>query len=267
MVEFKRILLFGYGNLASSILQGWLASGLEPQRFTIYNPRHKPTPAGVRFTTQITQGPFDALVLGIKPQKLDEVAREVEPLAGPRTLLISLLAGVELVALTKRFPRAGGHARWLPNLATAVRMSPNVLLGPNLSAAQRALLTDLAARLGSAEWLEDEAQIDLIAALTASGPGFVYRFINALAAGAGELGLDPALAQRLAVQTVAGAAALASSSPQSPAELARRVASPGGMTQKGLDVLDNNGALERLITLCLAAARDRAGELGAAARD
>ena len=58
---------------------------------------------------------------------------------------------------------------------------------------------------------------------------------------------------------VAGAAVLASSSPQSPAELARRVASPGGMTQKGLDVLDNNGALERLVTLCLAAARDRAG--------
>lgn len=266
-MDFKRILLFGYGTMASAMLEGWLASGLEPTRFTIYNPRPKPVPAGVAFTSDLPPGSFDALVLGVKPQKLGEVASEVEPLAGPETVLISILAGVDLTTLAGRFPRAGGIARLMPNLAVAIRQSPNALMAQGMDQSQREALTDLAARLGSAEWLEDEAQIDLIAALTASGPGFVYRFMDALAAGARELGLDPALARRLAVQTVAGAAALASSSPQSPAELARRVASPGGMTQKGLDVLDDNGALERLITLCLAAARDRAGELAAAARD
>ena len=264
---FDRILLFGYGTMASAMLEGWLASGLEPQHFTVYNPRSKAVPAGVAFTVDLPDGRFDALVLAVKPQKLDEVADAVASLAGPETMLVSILAGVDLAALAHRFSRARGIARMMPNLAVAIGKSPNVLVGRKLDQTSHAGLTDLAARLGSAEWLEDEAQIDLIAALTASGPGFVYRFMDALAAGAGELGLDPVLAQRLAVQTVAGAAALASSSAQSPPELARRVASPGGMTQKGLDVLDNNSALERLITLCLAAARDRAGELAAAARD
>ena len=125
----------------------------------------------------------------------------------------------------------------------------------------------LAAMLGSAEWLADESQFELIAALAGSGPGFLFRFIDALTVGATRLGLEAAQAQRLAVQMVEGAAALASASPHSPAELARQVASPGGMTQKGLDVLDEDQALVRLVTETLRAARDRGREMAQAARD
>lgn len=266
-LNFERILLFGFGTMTSAMLEGWLASGLEPSRFTVYNPRPKPVPAGVAFTADLPQGPFDALVLGVKPQKLGEVTGAVEPLAGPDTVMVSILAGVELATLAERFPRAGGVVRLIPNLAVALGKSPNVLVARALNSVQRAAVTDLATRLGSAEWLADEAQVDLVAALTASGPGFVYRFIDALAASAGSLGMESAQAQRLAVQMVEGAGALAAASPHAPAELAGRVASPGGMTQKGLDVLDENRALEALVTRCLAATRDRARELGAAARD
>ena len=117
-------------------------------------------------------------------------------------------------------------------------------------------------------WLKLAALTAAVAAtaLAGCGPGFVYRFIDALAQGAARLGLDPAQAQRLAVATVEGASALAAASPHSPAELARRVASPGGSTQKGLDVLDADDALFRLIKATLVASRDRNAEMAAAAR-
>lgn len=258
---FERILLFGYGTMASAMLEGWLASGLEPGMFTAYNPRAKPVPAGVTFTTSVPHGPFDAVLLGVKPQQLAEIAGQAEPLVGPQTLLISMLAAIDLAALAKRYPRAGAIARLMPNLAVAIGKSPNALVARGLTGDQRDVLTDLAARLGSAEWLADEAQFDLITALTGSGPGFVYRFIDALAGGAAALGMDRAQADHLARQMVAGAAALAADSPLPPGELARRVASPGGTTQRGLAVLDQNGALQELLIRCLEATRDREREL------
>ena len=258
---FERLLLFGYGTMASAMLEGWIASGIEPDRVTVYNPRAKPVPAGATFTSDPPQGAFDAIVLGVKPQKLDEVAGAVEPLVGPDTVLISILAGVELATLAERFPRAAGIVRLMPNLAVALRKSPNALVAQGLDARQREEVTELAERLGSAEWLADEAQFDLVTALAGSGPGFVYRFIDALAGGAAALGLDPAQAERLAKQMVEGAAMLAGTSDHSPAELARRVASPGGMTQCGLDVLDEKQQLQALVTRCLAATRDRGREL------
>lgn len=263
---FERILLFGYGTMASAMLEGWLASGLPPSLFTVYNPRSKPVPSGVAFVSAVPASRFDAVVLGIKPQQLSAAAPQIAPLAGAGTLVISMLAAVDLAQLSARFPHAGGIARLMPNLAVAIGASPNALVARGLSAAQHAALTDLAARLGSAEWLADEAHFDLVTALTGSGPGFVYRFIAALAGGAVELGLDRAQAARLAVQMVAGAAALAAHADALPEDLARRVASPGGTTQAGLDVLDDGAALERLVTRCLAAAEARARELGTALR-
>lgn len=267
MSVFHSILIAGYGSMTRAMVEGWLASGLRSSAFTAYGPRAKPVPDGVRFVTDVPSGPLDAIVLGFKPQMLGDAAPPLEPLAGPETTVISVLAGVELASLARHFPRAGGIVRLMPNLAAALGKSPNVLVEAGLDPPRRAAVTDLAERLGSAEWLADESQFDLVTALTGSGPGFVYRFIDALAAGATRLGLDPDQAGPLAVRMVEGAAALAAASPETPAELARRVASPGGMTQKGLDVLDEGEALARLVTETLRAARDRGREMAAAARD
>lgn len=260
------ILLYGFGNMASAMLDGWLAAGRAPGEFAIYNPRPKPAPDGVAFHTDVPAGPFDAVVLGVKPQMLGEVAPAIEPLVGPGTMLVSILAGVELASLARRFPRADGVVRFMPNLAVALRKSPNVLAGAGLSDARRAQVTSLAADLGSAHWLAGEKQFELVTALAGSGPGFVYRFIDALAAAAAALGLDPNEAEQIAVEMVEGASALAARSEHSPGDLARRVASPGGMTQRGLDVLDADEALKALLAQCLRATRDRGVEMGEAAR-
>ncbi len=103
--------------------------------------------------------------------------------------------------------------------------------------------------------------------MAGSGPGFVYRFIDALASAADTLGLPQDQAERMAVAMVQGAGALAAQSADAPGALAQRVASPGGMTQRGLDVLDADDALQRLLTDTLRATRDRGAELGTQARE
>jgi pyrroline-5-carboxylate reductase len=154
----------------------------------------------------------------------------------------------------------------MPNLAAALGKSPIALVGAGLSDEAPGAVDALMTPLGTAEWLESEELMDLVTALAGSGPAFVYRFIDALAQGAADLGLPADQARRLAVTMVEGASMLAASSEHSPGELARRVASPGGTTQAGLDILDKDRALGRLIEDTLRGARDRSAEMAAEAR-
>jgi pyrroline-5-carboxylate reductase len=151
----------------------------------------------------------------------------------------------------------------MPNLAARIGKSPVILCHRGLDEAARADLLALYDPLGTALWLDDEAQFDLVTALAGSGPGFVYRFIDALAGAAAQLGLEGSLADRLALAMVEGASALAASADAAPGVLADRVASPGGMTREGLNVLDENGALLRLMTETLRATRDKGAALSA----
>lgn len=252
-----RLLVVGYGAMAGAMVEGWLAAGMPPSELLIYNPRPKPVPEGVAFTTDLPGRAHRQVLLAFKPQLLGEVVSSIAPCVGPESVILSVLAGVELVTLQRHLPDAGGYVRFMPNLAAAIGKSPNALVAAGLDGERREAVTGLAQMLGTAEWLEDETLFDLVTALAGSGPGFVYRFVDALAKGAAELGLDRAKADRLALQMVEGAAMLAAASPHDPATLAARVASKGGMTQAGLDVLDDEGSLDQLVVRTLRAARDR----------
>ncbi len=262
------MLLIGAGNMGGAMLEGWLAAGADPAHFTISDPGLKVAPAGVALMAAPPSGSVpDWLLLAIKPQMLGAVAPTIAHLAGPQTRVLSILAGVDLAVLRRLFTHAKAVVRVMPNLAAALGKSPVALVGEaGLASDDRAAISQMMAALGSAEWLAEEAQLDLVTALAGSGPGFVYRFIDALASGAAALGMDADQAQRLAVQMVGGAGALAALSPHSPAELARRVASPGGVTQVGLDLLDEGDALQSLITRTLAGARDRSAAMAAQVR-
>ena len=261
---FEKILLIGCGNMGGAMLAGWLAAGADPARFTVVDPMLAESPAGVTLLRALPEGRFDAVLLGVKPQLLDAVASDLARLTHG-TVVLSILAGVELASLAARFPEARGHVRIMPNLAAAIGKSPVALAAQGLDAAARAAVTMLMQPLGTPEWL-DESQFDAVTALAGSGPAFVYRFIDALVSGAVALGLPAEQAQRLALATVEGAGLLAAASPHTPAELARRVASPGGTTQAGLDVLDEGEALSRLLAATLKAAADRGAEMAKAAR-
>lgn len=266
MNDLQSILIFGCGNMGGAMLEGWLAAGLEPSCFTVVDMQPRELPAGVsQFSELPSDAKFDAVLLGIKPQGLASAAPSLEPLMGPQTTVLSLLAGVELATLAARFPRAGGLVRVMPNLSAALGKSPIALAAVGLSDEQEDEVLALMRPLGTPEWIGEDA-FDLVTALAGSGPAFVYRFIDALASGGAELGLPMDQSRRLALAMVEGAAALASNSPHNPGELARRVASPGGVTQAGLDALDADQALARLIAATLRAARDRSAEMAAEAR-
>ncbi len=261
------MLIVGYGTMTGAMVGGWLAAGYDSADFAVYHPTRAEAPHGLKVYNDWPDGPFGTILLGVKPHQLDTVAADVARVAGGSATILSVLAGVDLATLRARFPDAAGVVRVMPNLAVAINASPVVLAAQGLAADRRENVTALADALGMAEWLDDEKQFDLVTALAGSGPGFVYRFIDALAAAADTLGLPQDLAERLAVAMVQGAGALAAQSSYSPGALAKRVASPGGMTQRGLDVLDADGALQRLLTETLRATRDSGAELGTQARE
>ena len=261
-----RILIVGCGNMGGAMLAGWLAGGLDPARFTVVDPMLAAAPAGVRLLRALPQGEvFGTLLLGVKPQQLGALAPALAPLAGPEVVVLSILAGADLATLAAQFPAARALVRVMPNLSAAIGKSPLGLTGLGVTPQLRGQIDALLAPLGTAEWVE-EGLMEAVTALAGSGPAFVYRFIDALAAGGVALGLDPDQAARLANATVEGAALLAAGADVPPVELARRVTSPGGTTAAGLAVLDEGAALAGLVAATMSAAAARTRELAEIAR-
>lgn len=255
--------LIGCGNMAGAMLSRWIeARTIDPRAVFVANRHDRQLPAGVRQGREFPDGPLpDAVMLGMKPQQIDMVAEtHAARLAGVR-LLISILAGVETASLARRFD-AGQIVRAMPNLPVALGKGVVVLNGPRNYAAEA-----LMAPLGLVEWAETERLFDAAGTLSGCGPAFLYRFIDALARAGMALDIPSEQAARLALATVEGAGALAAAADADPATLADRVASPNGSTRKGLDVLDNDAALVRLLTATLHASERRTAEMAAEARN
>lgn len=262
-----RIWLIGCGNMGGAMLRRWIASGvISADRVDVVNRADRELPEGVRQARNLPEGPLpDMVMLGMKPQQIDEItSRYGERLAGV-PVLVSILAGIENATLTKRF-HAGAIVRAMPNLPVGIGKGVVGLHSDDASDEARDAVSALMAPLGLVEWMSDETLFDAVTALAGSGPGFLYRVIDALAAGGEALGLPADQAQRMAIATVEGSAMLASAADVLPGVLADRVASPGGSTREGLNVLDRDDALKNLMRETLAAATRRNAEMAAAAR-
>jgi pyrroline-5-carboxylate reductase len=263
-----RLLFIGCGNMAGAMLSRWLDCGLPPERVTVVRPSGKAVAEGVTVLTQL-DGPVaegTLVLLGFKPQQLGEIAQTLAPLLSGATLF-SILAGVPVAQLRDAFPQSGAILRCMPNLPVRIGKGVSILHGDvDASAVQREQTEALCAPLGLVEWLDDEALFDAATALAGCGPAFVYRFIDALAAAGRNLGLGDAASARMALAMVEGAAISAAASDIPPDAMADAVASKGGMTREGLDVLDRPDGLAFLIDQTLRAARDRGVALAALSR-
>jgi pyrroline-5-carboxylate reductase len=257
----------GCGNMGGAMLRRWLACGLDPRQLTIVRKSGEPFADGVTVVSAPPpDGPAPAVViLGVKPQMIDLVAPDLAPALASETMLVSILAGVESSALRRRFPHPRAIVRAMPNTPVVLGQGVVALTGEGLTPEARTRAEALMAPLGLVEWV-DEHLFDVVTALTGSGPAFLFRFIDALAEAGADAGLHADQAARLALATVAGAGALATAADESPRALADRVASPGGSTRRGLDVLDEPEALAPLIRDTLTAAILRNREMAAAAR-
>ena len=263
-----RLLLVGCGNMAGAMLDRWLAAGLDRAQVAIVDPVAMPRDGVVQYASlaewQAAGGAADWIMLGMKPQQLGEVADVVAPLVTGEVHLLSILAGVSLADLTARFPNAGAQVRILPNLAA--RIGAGVTAVATLGEADDASITALLDPLGQTVTLPDDSTMDLVTAFTGSGPAFVLRLIESYAAAGERLGLSAEDALALATATFGGATALLADSGEKPGVLIAQVASKGGTTQAGLDVLDSDGQIAALLTNVLRAARDRGRELADLAR-
>ena len=257
----------GCGNMGQAMVEGWRSANVDLSNAVAIRPSGRLV-AGVKTVASLKEAGAAPrmMVLGFKPQKLDEIAPGLVPWITSKTIVLSLLAGVEAESLKRRFPKAI-IVRVTPNLPVAVRRGVVALyVEQDLEEGVRKQLSEVFAALGFAIWTESETALGAIGAVAGAGPAYVARFIDALAGAAAEQGLSQALAATLALETALGTAWLAASTKERMDELARRVASPRGTTEAGLAVLDRDEALQRLIAQTIDAARRRGAELAAEAR-
>jgi pyrroline-5-carboxylate reductase len=263
-----KIAFLGGGNMATALIGGLIANGHDAARISVI----EMSPAardklGARYPVRVTTAPDDAmkgadtLVLAVKPQ---DMKRALASLGGEvrSALVISVAAGITLETLS----------RWLGGHRKIVRCMPNTpgLIGAGITGLyasrdvdeqERQKAETILRAVGEVVWLSDEKLIDPVTAVSASGPAYVFWFIEQLAAAAVKLGIPKDDALKLAKQTVLGAAQLASASPDSPETLRRNVTSKGGTTEAALNVFEQEKLAERFMRAVEAASK-RGEEMG-----
>jgi pyrroline-5-carboxylate reductase len=257
----------GCGNMAGAMIDGWRSANVDLSGGVVIRPSGKPI-AGVRTVTSLAEAgnPPAMVLLGIKPQKLDEVAPDLARWVTSKTVVVSILAGVEVSSLRDRFRNAKAIVRAMPNLPVAVRRGVIALYSGDADEALRSRLSQLFQVLGFVSWTANEEEFEGIGELSGAGPAYVARFIDALAkAGAGR-GLDQGIARTVALETVLGTAWMAAATQETMDAVARRVASPKGTTEAGLAVLDRDEGLDRLVSVTIEAAARRNAELAEEAK-
>lgn len=259
--------LVGCGNMAGAMVAGWRSAGIDFDKVVVVRPSGTPV-EGVRTVTRFADAgePPKMVMLGFKPQKLDEIVPTLVPWVTSKTVIVSILAGAEAAALRARFPKAAAIVRAMPNLPVAVRRGVVALYSEDADEALRSELSPLFSTLGLALWTTGEAQFGAIGAVAGSGPAYVARFVAALAKAGEARGMSAEVARTIALETVLGTGWLTAATGEPMDSLARRVASPNGTTEEGLRVLDSDAALDRLVQETIDAASRRGAELAEAAR-
>ncbi len=197
------------------------------------------------------------VILSVKPQEMHSVGGTLRSDA----LLLSIMAGVTVASLQSEF----GHdriVRVMPNTPAAMKEGMSGWTAtPAVSADQRDYTQRLLSAIGREIYFEDEKKLDMVTAVSGSGPAYVFMFIEALTEGAVAVGLPRAAAEELVIQTLFGSALYARESGRSAADLRAMVTSPAGTTAAGLLELEK-GAFRASVIECVRAAHERAMELG-----
>jgi pyrroline-5-carboxylate reductase len=258
------IALAGAGKMGGAMLTGWLAGGLDPSRVMVVEPNPSDeikalAAKGIRLNPK-DEGAADTLVVAIKPQTFREAGAGLKSLTGASTLVVSIMAGTPIAALQQVC--GGMVVRAMPNTPAAIGRGITVAVAAkNVSAAQRATADALLRATGAVEWVDDEALMDAVTAVSGSGPAYVFLLAEELARAGVEAGLPADLATRLARETVAGSGELLHRSELASATLRQNVTSPGGTTAAALEVLMAEDGMQPLMIRAVAAATKRSKEL------
>jgi len=260
------VVLAGAGKMGGAMLAGWLAQGLDAGRVVVIEPQPSDeiralAAKGIRLNPSPKDvGAVATLVVALKPQSFREAGPDLKPLAGPATLVVSIMAGTTIAAIETVCGSI--VVRAMPNTPAAIGRGITVAVASNsVSADQRAVADALLRATGSVEWVDDESLMDAVTAVSGSGPAYVFLLAEELARAGVEAGLPPDLATRLARETVAGSGELLHRSELASATLRQNVTSPGGTTAAALEVLMAKDGMQPLLTRAVAAATRRSKEL------
>ena len=260
------ILLAGAGKMGGAMLTGWLNAGVALSRIAVIEPHlsddlRKMAALDLRINpTKDEAGNLAALVVAVKPQTFGEAARLLKGFTTPSTLVVSIMAGMTIGKIGAGC--GGAVVRAMPNTPAAIGRGMTVAApAPPVSAAQRAFADALLRSTGEVEWVDDEALMDAVTAVSGSGPAYVFLLAEELAAAGIAAGLPAALAAKIARATVAGSGELLHQSDLDAAILRKNVTSPGGTTAAALDVLMAKDGLDPLMIRAIAAATKRSRDL------
>jgi pyrroline-5-carboxylate reductase len=262
----QSVCVIGYGNMGRALVRGWLAAGMSPQSIFVVESNPDAVEAAAKLhllDAGACDGStrFDVVLVAVKPQQLAAALSDSAAFVARSEVVLSVAAGKTLAAFEKLIgPRP--VVRAMPNTPAAIAQAATVLCANSSTEARhKSHCNALMAAVGTAHWVDEEALIDAVTALSGSGPAYVFLMIECLARAAVVQGLPVELAMALAKQTVAGSAEYARESAADVVELRRQVTSPAGTTEAALSILLEDDALCRLLDAAVAAATARSRAL------
>ncbi len=258
----------GFGNMGRAIAGGLLEKGvISPKHLAVYDvDTQKQDEANQLGATAFSQpvdlaAHSDTLMLAVKPQSMDEALEQIKPGLSPKTLIISIAAGISIGFIAKRLGDSARIIRVMPNTPALVSAgAAGIALGPNCTDADARVARTIFESIGVVEMVT-EPQIDAVTALSGSGPAYFFYMVECLVQASIAQGLTEQQATRLAAQTLHGSGLLLQQSGESAATLRERVTSKGGTTEAALNTFRAEG-FEKMIAAGLKAAVARAKELG-----
>ena len=266
------VVLAGAGKMGTALLSGWLDRGLEARNVIIQEPNLTGEAAklvgehGITAVPSILAlpSPPSVILMAVKPQAMDSLLPSLAKLVGPATVVMSIAAGKSIASFERALPKGTAVVRAMPNTPAAIgRGISGAVANAETTAAQKQVCEDLLGAVGDVVWLDDEALIDAVTAVSGSGPAYVFLLTEALASAGEAAGLDAATAMQLARATVSGAGELLRQSASDAATLRQNVTSPAGTTAAALAILMREGdGLKELMTEAVLAAQKRGRELG-----
>ncbi|MEQ1621741.1 MAG: pyrroline-5-carboxylate reductase [Methylococcales bacterium] len=268
-MKTKKIGFIGGGNMASSLIKGLIASGQAAHSIWVSDINSEVLSAltgslGVNSTANNDElvNAVDVVVLAVKPQGLADVAKSIAPLVQEKQpLIVSIAAGISQLSLQRWLGSDVAIVRCMPNTPALVLTGATALHANNqVTIEHKDLAENILRAVGLALWVDQESELDAVTAVSGSGPAYYFLLMEAMEKAALELGLSEQTARLLVQQTAFGAAKIALESDESPAQLRRRVTSPGGTTQRAIETFENGGFSE-LVAKALHAARDRSIEM------
>lgn len=262
-----RIAFIGAGNMATSLIGGLRAQGVDAAQIRASDPgaeqRAKVAAEhGIELFADNAEAidGADVILLAVKPQMMKAVCEALRPNLKPHQLLVSVAAGITCASMNSWL---GDRpiVRCMPNTPALIRQGVSGLYATDkVSADQRGQAEQLLSAVGTAFWLDEEKQLDAVTAVSGSGPAYFFLLIEAMTAAGEKLGLPRDVAGQLTLQTALGAALMAKSSDVDAAELRRRVTSPKGTTEAAINAFQAGG-FEALVETALTAAAHRSAEM------